>query len=154
MTDCHAQLLPVHFREPSANIGIGSAKGRPPHLVGEHFLKAFGMAPGSRQAHAFTHLDFERAARTYGRLGGFAHLATLVKRLKESRPGALLLDGGDTWQGSATALLTKGQDMIESQKLLGVDIMTGHWEFTYGQERVKHVVENDFKGRIEFLAQN
>ena len=87
-------------------------------------------------------------------MGGFAHLATLVKRLKASRPGALLLDGGDTWQGSATALWTKGQDMVDACKLLGVDVMTGHWEFTYGQERVKQVVEQDFKGTIEFVAQN
>jgi S-sulfosulfanyl-L-cysteine sulfohydrolase len=154
MTDCHAQLLPVHFREPSVNLGIGRSAGVPPHLVGRKFLDAYGIKPGTREAHAFTYLDFEHAARAYGRLGGFAHLATLVKRLRASRPGALLLDGGDTWQGSATALWTKGQDMIDAQKLLGVDITTGHWEFTYGQERVKQVVENDFKGRIEFLAQN
>ena len=154
MTDCHAQLLPVYFREPNVNLGIGAAAGKPPHLVGEQLLRYYGMARGSRDAYAFTHLDFPRLAQTYGRMGGFAHLATLVKRLKASRPGALLLDGGDTWQGSATALWTKGQDMIDAQKLLGVDIMTGHWEFTYGQERVKQVVENDFKGRIEFLAQN
>jgi S-sulfosulfanyl-L-cysteine sulfohydrolase len=154
MTDCHAQLLPAHFREPGVNLGIGPAKGVPPHLVGEQFLKAYGIKPGTREAHAFSCLDFERLARVYGKLGGFAHLATLVKRLKASRPGALLLDGGDTWQGSATALWSKGQDMIDAQKLLGVDIMTGHWEFTYGADRVRHVVENDFKGRIEFLAQN
>jgi sulfur-oxidizing protein SoxB len=112
------------------------------------------MKPGTRDAYAFTYLDFERLARTYGKMGGFAHLATLVKRMRASRPGALLLDGGDTWQGSATALWTKGQDMIGAQKLLGVDIMTGHWDFTYGQERIKSVVDNDFKGRIDFLAQN
>jgi sulfur-oxidizing protein SoxB len=154
MTDCHAQLLPVRFREPNVNLGIAGAAGRPPHLVGENLLKAFGIKPGSREAHAFTYLDFERASQAYGRLGGFAHLATLVKRLKASRPGALLLDGGDTWQGSATSLWSAGQDMVEAQKLLGVDIMTGHWEFTYGQDRVKQIVDGDFKGRIEFLAQN
>ncbi len=154
MTDCHAQLLPVHFREPDVNLGIAAAAGKPPHLVGESFLKAYGIRPGTREAHAFTYLDFTAAAKAYGRLGGFAHLATLVKRLKASRPGALLLDGGDTWQGSGTSLWTKGQDMVDAQKLLGVDIMTGHWEFTYGQERVKQVVDNDFKGRVEFLAQN
>jgi sulfur-oxidizing protein SoxB len=153
-TDCHAQIDPVHFREPDVNIGVGAAAGKPPHLVGEAFLKAYGIAPGSREAHAFTHLDFVRAARAYGKLGGFAHLATLVKRLRASRPGALLLDGGDTWQGSGVSLWTRGQDMIEAQKLLGVDIMTGHWEFTYGAARVKEVVDRDFKGGIEFLAQN
>jgi len=153
-TDCHAQLLPLHFREPSVNLGVGPAQGKPPHLVGEHLLKAYGVKAGSREAHAFTFLDFQEAARTYGRMGGFAHLATLVKRLEASRPGALLLDGGDTWQGSATALWTRGQDMIDACKLLGVDVMTGHWEFTYGQKRVKEVVDGDFKGTIEFLAQN
>ena len=153
-TDCHAQLLPVHFREPSVNLGVGAAKGQPPHLVGEHLLRQFGIAPGTREAHAFTYLDFATAARAYGRLGGFAHLATLVKKLKASRAGALLLDGGDAWQGSATALWTKGQDMVDAQKALGVDITTGHWEFTYGADRVKEIVANDFAGRIEFVAQN
>jgi sulfur-oxidizing protein SoxB len=154
VTDAHAQLLPVYFREPSANIGVGDAAGRPPHLVGEHLLKAFGIKAGSREAYAFTSLDFERAARTYGKAGGFAHLATLVKRVRADRPGALLLDGGDTWQGSATALWTSGADMIEAQKLLGVDVMTAHWEFTYGAERVKQAVAKDLAGRIEFVAQN
>jgi S-sulfosulfanyl-L-cysteine sulfohydrolase len=153
-TDCHAQLLPTYFREPSVNLGLGDAAGRPPHLVGEAFLRYFGIGPGTRDAYAFTSRDFIAAARTYGKVGGFAHLATLVERLKASRPSALLLDGGDSWQGSATALWTKGQDMIDASKLLGVDVMTGHWEFTLGADRVKQVVEGDFKGRIDFLAQN
>jgi sulfur-oxidizing protein SoxB len=153
-TDCHAQLLPVYFREPSVNLGVGSAAGRPPHLVGEYLLKYFGIAPGTRDAHAFTYLDFTNAARAFGHVGGFAHLATLVKMLKATRPGALLLDGGDTWQGSATSLWTKGQDMVDAQKLLGVDVATGHWEFTYGADRVKEIVEKDFAGKIDFVAQN
>ncbi len=153
-TDCHAQLLPIYFREPNVNIGVSAALGRPPHLVGEALLKHFNLRPGTQAAHAFTYLDFEQAARTFGRVGGFAHLATLVKRLRASRPGALLLDGGDTWQGSATALWTKGQDMVDVCKLLGVNVMTGHWDFTLGAERVKEIVEKDFKGRIDFLAQN
>ena len=153
-TDCHAQLLPLNFREPSVNLGVGPAHGKPPHLVGERLLKAFGIPRGSVRAHAFTNLDFEEAARTYGKVGGFAHLATLVKRLRASRPNALLLDGGDTWQGSATALWTRGQDMVDAGKLLGVDVMTGHWEFTYGAQRVQEVVEKDYQGRIAFLAQN
>ena len=153
-TDCHAQLLPIYFREPNVNLGIGAAQGRAPHLVGEHLLRAFKLRRGGVEAHAFTHLDFTAAAQAYGKVGGFAHLATLVKRLRASRPGALLLDGGDTWQGSATALWSKGQDMVDAGKLLGVDIMTGHWEFTLGAERVKEIIEKDFVGRIEFLAQN
>lgn len=153
-TDCHAQLLPVYFREPSVNLGVVGAKNRPPHLVGDYFLKHYGMQAGTAQAYAFTCLDFENAARQYGKVGGFAHLATLVKRLKASRPGALLLDGGDTWQGSATALWTKAQDMVDASLALGVDIMTAHWEFTLGAERVQDVVDNAFKGRLEFIAQN
>ena len=155
LTDCHAQLMPIYFREPSINIGLGEAKGRPPHLVGEALLKRFNIAPGSIEAHAFTYPDFEQAARRYGKIGGFAHLATLVKNLRASRPNrTLLLDGGDTWQGSATSLWTRGQDMVDAQKLLGVDITTGHWEFTYGAERVKEIIDKDLKGHIEFLAQN
>jgi len=153
-TDCHAQLLPVYFREPNVNIGVGEGRGKPPHLVGERLLTHFGLRPGTAEAHAFTHLDFAKAARTFGKVGGFAHLATLAKQLRATRPGALLLDGGDTWQGSATALWTRGQDMVDACKLLGVDVMTGHWEFTLGAQRVEEIVRKDFKGSIDFVAQN
>ncbi len=153
-TDCHAQLLPSYFREPDTNIGAGDAYGKPPHLTGEALLKHFRIARGTRLAHAYTHLDFAQAARAYGKVGGFAHLATLIKRMRSQRSGALLLDGGDSWQGSATALWTRAQDMADACRLLGVDIMTGHWEFTHGANRVKEIVEKDFAGRIEFLAQN
>ncbi len=153
-TDCHAQLLPLYYREPDVNIGAGAANARAPHLTGEALLGRFGVAPGSASAHAFTSLNFAEAARTYGKAGGFAHLATLIKRLRASRPGALLLDGGDTWQGSATALWTRGQDMVDACLALGVDVMTGHWEFTHGAQRVTEVIERNLKGRIDFLAQN
>jgi len=153
-TDCHAQLLPIYFREPSVNLGIGEQSNKAPHLVGDAFLKAYGLRPGTQDAYAFTYLDFAAASRTYGKVGGFAHLATLVKRMKASRPGALLLDGGDTWQGSGTAMWTKGQDMVDATLALGVDVMTAHWEFTYGAERVKSVVEEQLKGKIDFVAQN
>ena len=153
ITDVHAQLLPTYYREPSVNLGIGEARGRPPHLVGRELLKRFKVPAGGPRAHAFTHLDFEQAARRYGKVGGYAHLATLVKRLRAARKHALLLDGGDSWQGSATSLWTQGADMIGAQKLLGVELMTAHWEFTYGAERVKQVVEREL-APIEFLAQN
>ena len=153
-TDCHAQLLPGHFREPDVNIGLNAARGRPPHLVGEALLRHFRISPKTRLAHACTHIDFEDAARRYGRIGGFAHLATLVRRIRAQRPGALLLDGGDNWQGSATSLWTRGQDMIDASKLLNIDVMTGHWEFTYGAARVQEAISKDLKGRTEFLAQN
>ena len=136
------------------NLGVADMMGRAPHLVGETFLKHFGIRPGSIDAHAFTYLDFAQAARTYGKVGGFAHLATLVKQMKASRPGALLLDGGDTWQGSGTALWSKAQDMVDACKLLGVDIMTLHWESTHGAERVKEIEGNDFKDHIDIVAQN
>lgn len=153
MTDCHAQLNPIYFREPNVNLGVGGALGRAPHLVGSALLKHFGIAADSQAAHAFSYLDYAAAARTYGKVGGFAHLATLVKRLRAERGdgNSLLLDGGDTWQGSGTAYWTRGKDMVEACNRLGVDIMTGHWEFTYQDSEV---IENigAFKG--EFVAQN
>ena len=155
MTDCHAQLLPIYFREPNVNIGVGAANGKPPHLVGEQLLKYYGIKPGMREAHAFTYLDFVQAARTYGKVGGFAHLKTLVDRVRTSRPGSLLLDGGDTWQGSATALWSNAQDMVDACIALGVNVMTPHWEMTYGAQRVMEIVNNDFKkAGIDFVAQN
>ncbi|MSQ51541.1 MAG: thiosulfohydrolase SoxB [Betaproteobacteria bacterium] len=163
-TDCHAQLLPSYFREPSVNLGVGADLNRSPNLVGEHLLRAFGIRPGTRAAHAFTHLNFTQAARRYGKIGGFAHLATLVKKLRAEGPPSMLLDGGDSWQGSATSLWTQGRDMIEASKQLGVEAMTAHWEFTYGQERVRQAVDKELQsgelqggklaGKIEFLAQN
>ena len=155
MTDCHAQLLPIYFREPNVNLGVGEAVGKVPHLVGEHLLKHFNIKKGSIDAHAFTYLDFEAASRTYGKVGGFAHLKTLVDKVRAARPGSLLLDGGDTWQGSATALWTNAQDMVDACIALGVDVMCPHWEMTYGAQRVQEIVEGDFKkAGVDFVAQN
>jgi sulfur-oxidizing protein SoxB len=153
MTDTHAQLSPVYFREPNVNLGVGSMAGKPPHLVGRAFLEHFGIAPKSRLAHAFTFLDFEEAAHRYGRLGGFAHLKTLIDRLRADAGagGSLLLDGGDLWQGSGLANVMQGEDMVDAANLLGIEAMTGHWEFTYGEERLRANAKR-FKG--EFLAQN
>ena len=153
-TDAHAQLLPIWFREPSVNLGLGEHQGVPPHLTGPALLKHYGIAEHSREAHAFSCVDFAAAARTYGKVGGYAHLASLVKRLRASRPGALLLDGGDTWQGSGTALWTRGADMVAAQLALGVDVMTAHWEFTYGMARVRELVDGPMSGKIDFIAQN
>jgi S-sulfosulfanyl-L-cysteine sulfohydrolase len=153
MTDTHAQLLPAHFREPSVNIGIGGMAGRPPHLVGQAFLDHFGIAANSRLAHAFTYLDFADAAQRYGRLGGFAYLKTLIDRLRADAGAdrSLLLDGGDLWQGSGLAHEMQGEDMVDAANLLGIEAMTGHWEFTYGEEKLRGNLAR-FKG--EFLAQN
>ncbi len=153
LTDTHAQLEPVFFREPSVNIGVGAMRGRPPHLVGHAFLDHFDIAPGSRRAHAFTFLDFQEAARRYGRMGGFAHLKTLIDRLRgEAGTGhSLLLDGGDLWQGSGLANAMHGVDMIEAANLLGIEASTGHWEFTYGEDILRKNLQS-FKA--EFLAQN
>jgi sulfur-oxidizing protein SoxB len=153
MTDTHAQLLPVYFREPSVNLGIGAMQGKPPHLVGRAFLDRFGIRPDSADAYAFTSLDFEKSALRFGKLGGFAHLKTLVERLR-SDAGAgrsLLLDGGDLWQGTGQAHAMQGADMVEAANLLGIEAMTGHWEFTYGEATLRGNLER-FKG--EFLAQN
>jgi sulfur-oxidizing protein SoxB len=154
ITDTHAQLQPLFFREPNVNLGVGGMRGRPPHLVGKSFLDAFHLPSNGPEAHAFTFLDFERKAAVYGKAGGFAHIATLIKQLRASRPYALLLDGGDSWQGSATSLWTRGQDMVDAGKLLGTDYLTMHFECTYGQDRVKEIAEKDFAGHTEILAQN
>ncbi|MBK5940858.1 thiosulfohydrolase SoxB [Halochromatium roseum] len=153
MTDCHAQLNPVYFREPNVNLGIGPAFGKAPHIVGEALLKHFGIAPGSIEAHAFSYLDFAEAAEKFGTVGGFAHLKTLVDRIRAERGdgNTLLMDGGDTWQGSGTAYWTRGMDMVGATNRLGVDVMTGHWEFTYLDTEVIKNIEA-FNG--DFVAQN
>ena len=154
ITDSHAQLHPMYFREPEINLGVGAMGGQPPHLVGNALLKHFGVKPGSPEAHAYTSLNYLDAARTYGKVGGFAHLATLVKQIRASRPGALLLDGGDTWQGSGQALWSNGQDMIDACLELGVDVMTLHWECMYGAQRIKDAEEGALRGKMEVVAQN
>ena len=153
ITDCHAQLNPIYFREPNVNLGLYDAKGRPPHVVGASLLAEFGIKAGSPEAHAFTYLGFQEAARRFGKVGGFAHLKTLVDRLRGEygREQTLLMDGGDTWQGSATSLWTRGQDMVDACNLLGVDVMTGHWEFTYLEDEIRANLER-FQG--EFVAHN
>jgi S-sulfosulfanyl-L-cysteine sulfohydrolase len=153
MTDTHAQLNPVYFREPSVNIGIGEMTGRPPHLVGKAFLDRFGISGDSADAYAFTFLDFEKSAPRFGKLGGFAHLKTLIDHLRgdAGEDRSLLLDGGDLWQGTGLANAAKGADMVEAANLLGIEAMTGHWEFTYGEAALRDNLSR-FKG--EFLAQN
>jgi sulfur-oxidizing protein SoxB len=153
MTDTHAQLLPVYFREPSVNIGIGEMTGQPPHLVAKAFLDRYGIRADSADAYAFTSIDFEKSAPRFGKLGGFAHLKTLIDRLRNDvGPGrSVLLDGGDLWQGTGLSNAMQGADMVEAANLLGIEAMTGHWEFTYGEETLRANLER-FKG--EFLAQN
>ncbi len=153
MTDCHAQLNPIYFREPNVNIGMGPAFGKAPHIVGEKLLKHFDIQPGGIEAHAFTYLNYSEAAEQFGAVGGFAHLKTLVDRIRAERGdgNSLLMDGGDTWQGSGTAYWTRGMDMVGACNRLGVDVMTGHWEFTYlDEEVIKNI--GAFKG--DFVAQN
>jgi S-sulfosulfanyl-L-cysteine sulfohydrolase len=151
-TDIHAQLMPLHFREPSVNIGVGEALGLPPHLVGTHLMRHFGVKAGTPEAHALTFNDFAQLAKEYGRLGGLAHMATLVEAIRAERPNnTLLLDGGDTWQGSYTSMVTKGADMVKAMQMLGVEAMTAHWEFTYGAEHVKTQAE---EMKIPFLCGN
>ena len=142
-TDVHAQLAPVYFRPPDTNIGVGDYAGIPPHLVGEEFLRHFGIERGSPLAYAHTYLDYVDLARTYGRLGGLDRTATLVKAIRAERgeDKVLFLDGGDTWQGSYTSLKTNGQDMVDCMALLKPDAMTAHWEFTFGTERLKEIIE-------------
>ncbi|ABM62703.1 thiosulfohydrolase SoxB [Halorhodospira halophila] len=152
--DLHGQLKPVYFREPNINLGLHDFKGKPPLLVGEELLRHYQLDRFSPAAHAFTHLDFRAAAEYYGRVGGAAHLATAVQRARDERPGALLLDSGDTWHGSGPALWSEGRAMVEFQKKLGVDACTGHWEFIYGDERVQELVADLDGAGVHFLAQN
>jgi sulfur-oxidizing protein SoxB len=158
LTDTHATLLPVHLREPDSLIGVGDERGRPPYLTGGALLAHYGIVPGSALAYAVTHVDFAALAARYGRLGGYAHLATLVKRVRAERPGrTLLLDGGDALQGSATALWTRGEDMLRATNQLGVEVFTAHWEFTYGLPRVRELFgDREDRGRFagDFVAQN
>jgi len=153
VTDIHAQLMPLHFREPSINLGAGEAKGLPPHISDAEFRKYFKIATGSADAFALTSDDFVSLARNYGRMGGMDRIAALVGAVRAERGDdkVLLLDGGDTWQGSWTSLQTKAQDMVDIMSALKVDAMVGHWEFTYGAERVKEITD---KASFAFLAQN
>jgi S-sulfosulfanyl-L-cysteine sulfohydrolase len=144
VADIHGQLVPVYFREPSVNLGVGEAKGQPPHLTGTDFLKRFGISEKSASAYALTDQDFEVLAKSYGRIGGLDRLATVVKRVRAERGDdkVLFLDGGDTWQGSLGSNRSKGQDMVDCMALLKPDAMTGHWEFTYGEARVTELVKS------------
>lgn len=154
ITDLHAQLLPVYYREPATLVPRLLKQKQPPHINGEDLLKYYAIGADSASAYAFTHLNFTEAARKYGKLGGFAHLATLVKKIRAQRPQSLLLDGGDNWQGSATSLWTQAQDMADASVKLGIDVMTGHWEFTYGSRRMQQLLNTTLRDKIEFVAQN
>ncbi len=154
ITDVHGQLLPVYFREPNVNLGVGDAFGRPPHVVGKGLLKKMGLKENTPEAYAYTYLDFERAATEYGRTGGFPQLKTLLDMLRAQAGGqenTLTIDGGDLWQGSGTSLWTRGVDMVEASNILGLDVMVGHWEFTYREDEVLSNVAL-FKG--DFIGQN
>lgn len=143
ITDLHAQLKPHYFREPSVNLGTGAARGKLPHITGTAFLDYFGLPPDSPEAHALTSVDFSALAQSYGKMGGLDRIATLVKQIRADRPNkVLLLDGGDSWQGSYTANATAGGDMVAAMETLGIDAMTAHWEFTYGAERVRTIVDS------------
>ena len=158
LTDSHATLLPVHFREPDTLLGVGDERGKPPYLTGRELLRFYGIAPGTAEAYAYAAPDFAALAVRYGRMGGYAHLATLVRRIRGERPGrTLLLDGGDALQGSATALWSRGEDMLRATNQLGVEVFTAHWEFVYGIERVKELFgDRERKGLFggDFVAQN
>ena len=142
ITDIHAQLKPIYFREPSINIGVGGNKGAVPHLTGADFRKLYGIDDGSPSAYALTYDDFASLAQTYGRVGGLDRVATVINSIRAARPDALLLDGGDTWHGSYTCYHTQGQDMVNVMNALKPDAMTFHWEFTLGSSRVNEIVED------------
>jgi sulfur-oxidizing protein SoxB len=153
VADTHAQLMPLHFREPSVNLGVGEVKGIPPHLTDAEFRNYFKIAAGAADAFALTADDFVALAKNYGRMGGMDRIATLIGAVRAERGDdkVLLLDGGDSWQGSWTSLQTKAQDMVDVMSALKLDAMVGHWEFTYGAERVKQIADS---APFAFLAQN
>lgn len=157
--DCHAQLRPVYFREPSINLGVGKVRELPPHITDRDFLARYGIDAGSYRAYAMSSADFEALARTYGRVGGLDRMATLVKAIRAERGvnRTLLIDGGDTLHGSYTAMQSQGADMVRVLEALGVDTITGHWEFTLGDKRVREVFgDKDGRGtaKVDFLAGN
>jgi S-sulfosulfanyl-L-cysteine sulfohydrolase len=159
MADCHAQLKPIYFREPSINLGVGQARGQLPHLVGQEFLSSFGISASSLEAYMLTSTDFEALARNYGRVGGMDRVATIINAIRAERGAerVLLLDGGDTLQGSYTALQSRGGDMIAVMQALGIEATTGHWEFTLGAERVTDLfggLDQQGSSGIPFLAGN
>ncbi|MDH5387789.1 MAG: 5'-nucleotidase C-terminal domain-containing protein [Gammaproteobacteria bacterium] len=154
ITDVHGQLNPVYFREPNVNLGVGDAFGRPPHVVGPKFLETMKFKPATAESYAYTYMDFESSAKKYGRMGGFAHIKTLLDSLRQQAGGktnTITLDGGDLWQGSGTSLWTRGVDMVEASNILGVDVMVGHWEFTY---REREVLSNVALFKGDFIGQN
>lgn len=151
VTDIHAQLKPIWFREPEFNFGVGEARGLPPHLVGQDFIRQFNLTPGSAEAYALTYEDFAALGRSYGKMGGMDRVATVVKAIRAERPEAIILDGGDTWHGSMTSYLTQGQDMVNVMNALGVEAMTSHWEWTFGTDRVMDLVS---QLNFPFLGQN
>jgi sulfur-oxidizing protein SoxB len=152
VTDIHGQLRPIHFREPSTNLGVGEAKGLVPHVTGQALLDLYKIPAGSAAAHALGADDFAALAKSYGRLGGLDRIATILSAIRAERgERVVFLDGGDTWQNSYTSLTSKGQDMVDCMALLKPAAMTGHWEFTLGTERVKELSE---KLGFPFLAQN
>ncbi|MGG7568392.1 thiosulfohydrolase SoxB [Rhodovulum sp. DZ06] len=142
VTDIHAQLKPIWFREPEINLGVGAAAGKVPHVTGQDFLKLFNMKTQTPEAYALTYLDFVALGKEYGRVGGLDRVATVINSIRAERPGALLLDGGDTWHGSYTCYQTEGQDMVNVMNALKPDAMTSHWEFTLGRDRVDEIVES------------
>ena len=151
ITDTHAQLSPSFFREPNINLGTGSNRNVPPHIVGDNFLKYYGL-DGNFNKYLYSYINFNELAKKYGKFGGYAHLKTAIDHLRnESNGNSLLLDGGDTWQGSAVSLFESGRDMVEASNILGVDVMTGHWEFTFGEDQFIKNIKN-FNG--EFVANN
>ena len=141
ITDIHAQLKPIYFREPEINLGVGSALGQVPHITGANFRKMYGIDDGSPSHYALTHNDFSALANEYGRVGGLDRVATVVKSIRADRPDAILLDGGDTWHGSYTCHHTQGQDMVNVMNALNTEAMTFHWEFTLGSDRVHEIID-------------
>lgn len=151
--DLHAHLKPLYWREPSTLISAPELVGNPGFICGKNFMNYYGVKDDSLDAYFDTYLNFDELAKKFGKMGGVAHIKTIANEVRRDRgeQNVLFLDSGDTWQGTAVALWTKGEAIVKAQNDLGIDVMVGHWEFTYGKERVAELIG---KLNAKFIAQN
>ena len=151
--DLHAHIKPLYWREPSTLISAKNLVGTPGFICGDAFEDFYGIKSGSVDQYFDTYKDFSLLAKKFGKMGGISHMKPMIDHVRKERgeKNVLLLDSGDTWQGTAVALKTKGEAIVDAQNYLGVDVMVGHWEFTYGKERVHELIE---KLDADFISQN
>jgi 2',3'-cyclic-nucleotide 2'-phosphodiesterase (5'-nucleotidase family) len=68
--------------------------------------------------------------------GGLARMYTQIQKIRKDEKNTLLLNTGDTIQGSAEAMYTRGQALVDVLNTFGIDAFApGNWEFVYGTQR-------------------